>query len=99
MNTPLLFEKYVIRWIGTYKEPWFIAKDIALILGYKDTKKAIIDNIDTKDILTWKEFKEFKKDKEIKAVKVQSQTKLISKIENNTSFINKLEKCLKLKKL
>ena len=73
MNTPLLFEKYIIRWIGTYKEPWFITKDIAKILGYKDTKKAVGDNIDTKYILTWKEFK---KDKEIK---IHSQTKLINK--------------------
>ena len=40
--------------------------------GYKDTKTAV----DTKDILTWKEFK---KDKEINVVKVQSQTKLINK--------------------
>lgn len=89
MNTPLLFEKYVIRWIGTYKEPWFIAKDIALILEYKKPEKAVKDHIDRKDILIWKEFK---KDKEINAVKLQCQTKLINKT-GVICFLQSSHKC------
>lgn len=32
--------------------PWFCGKDVALILEYKDTKKAIVDNVDSDDKIT-----------------------------------------------
>ena len=44
-----------LRVLGTPDEPWFIAKDIVLMLEYKDTKKAVDDNIDKEDILTYKQ--------------------------------------------
>lgn len=33
-------------------EPWFIGKDVAEILGYSNTQKAIRDHIDDEDKLT-----------------------------------------------
>ncbi len=44
--------------LGTSEEPWFIAKDIALMLDYKDTKKAVDDNIDNEDILPYNQLVE-----------------------------------------
>jgi prophage antirepressor-like protein len=41
-----------IRCFGTSEEPWFVAKDIAEILEYKNTRKAIKDHIDSDDILS-----------------------------------------------
>jgi len=39
----------ILRVYGTSEEPWFSAKDIASILGYKNTTKAIIDHVDEED--------------------------------------------------
>lgn len=41
-------------------EPWFIAKEVASICGYKDTKKAITDHVDESDqkMLSYEECKE-----------------------------------------
>ena len=66
-----------LRVLGTPEEPWFIAKDIALMLEYKDTKKAVDDNIDKEDILTYKQLVENTGDSQ-SPLKIQPQTKLIN---------------------
>lgn len=38
-----------VRVMGTPENPWFVAKDVATALGYKDTKKAIQDHVDNED--------------------------------------------------
>jgi len=43
------FEGKKLRVYGNADEPWFCGKDVALILGYKDTSKSLRDNIDTDD--------------------------------------------------
>ena len=42
-------EKGFVRVNGTKEKPWFNAKDIATILGYVNTRKAIRDNVDIED--------------------------------------------------
>lgn len=46
-----LFEsgEWKVRAVKIDGEPWFVGKDIAEALGYKDTKKAIADNVDDED--------------------------------------------------
>ena len=46
-----------LRIFGTYEEPLFVAKDVAEMLGYKDTKKAIEDNVEEYDKLTYEQYK------------------------------------------
>ena len=41
-----------LRINGTINEPWFNAKDVATILGYVNTKQAIIKNVDDEDKIT-----------------------------------------------
>lgn len=66
-----------IRVLGTYDKPLFIARDIAEMLGYKDTVNAIKDHVDNYDKITWKEA-----DKARAGVspplKIQPQTQLIN---------------------
>lgn len=38
-----------IRTLKIDDEPWFVGKDIAIILGYKDTAHAILDHVDEDD--------------------------------------------------
>jgi prophage antirepressor-like protein/very-short-patch-repair endonuclease len=45
-----------LRVYGTSKDPWFVGKDIASMLRYKDTKKAISDNVDIEDKVTCRKF-------------------------------------------
>ena len=47
-----------LRVLGTIENPLFIAKDVAIMLEYSNTKKAIIDHIDTEDIITYKQLNE-----------------------------------------
>ena len=42
-----------LRINGTMNEPWFNAKDVATILGYVDTRKAIRQHIDNEDKITF----------------------------------------------
>jgi prophage antirepressor-like protein len=48
------------RVLGTYNEPWFIGKDIAKYLGYKDMKQAIRDHVNEKDKISYKQYIETK---------------------------------------
>ena len=41
-----------VRTINVDGEPYFVGKDIAVILGYKNTPKAIRDHVDNEDKLT-----------------------------------------------
>lgn len=46
----LVFEnKHQVRVLGSYEKPLFVGRDIALILGYKDTKDAIKKHVDKDD--------------------------------------------------
>lgn len=38
-----------IRTVTIDGEPWFVAKDLAEILGYSNPRKAIIDHVDDED--------------------------------------------------
>ena len=38
-----------VRVMGTPDNPWFVASDVATALGYKNTRKAIIDHVDEED--------------------------------------------------
>lgn len=38
-----------IRTVMVDSEPWFVAKDIAIVLGYKNTNQAVKDNTDNED--------------------------------------------------
>jgi hypothetical protein len=44
-----------LRVLGTPENPWFIAKDVAIMLEYKDTKKAIKAHIESDYILTYEQ--------------------------------------------
>ena len=46
-----------IRILGTREEPWFVAKDVAELLGYKDPDKAIRNHVVAMDKQTFKIFK------------------------------------------
>jgi prophage antirepressor-like protein len=50
-STPPIFKEellngHELRVIGTHDKPLFIARDIATMLGYKDTNKAIKQHVD-----------------------------------------------------
>ena len=47
------FNNQQIRTFGTIEEPWFCGKDIAIILGYKDTTKSITNHVDEDDKLNF----------------------------------------------
>lgn len=38
-----------IRTVVINNEPWFVGKDIAFVLGYSNSRKAIIDHVDVED--------------------------------------------------
>lgn len=43
------FENNQIRVLKINNEPWFVGKDVAIILGYSNTRKALIDHVDDED--------------------------------------------------
>lgn len=51
MNTPQVFnfEKNEVRTIVVNDEPYFVGKDVAEILGYKNTSKTLKDHVDNED--------------------------------------------------
>ena len=53
LNMLLPFEENEVRILGTREEPWFVAKDIAKILGYKDTDKALRNHVRDKNKQTF----------------------------------------------
>lgn len=44
-----VFEGSTVRTVQMDGEPWFIAKDIAGVLGYTNARKAISDHVDDDD--------------------------------------------------
>lgn len=50
IDLSLVFEeKHQVRVLGNYEKPLFVGKDIALILGYTNTMKAMRDHVDKED--------------------------------------------------
>lgn len=52
MNEVKIFESKEfgeIRTIMIDGEPWFVGKDVAEILGYSNTRKALADHVDEED--------------------------------------------------
>lgn len=51
MNTPQIFnfEQNEVRTVLVNDEPYFIGKDVAKILGYKNTSKTLKDHVDNED--------------------------------------------------
>lgn len=43
------FEDQQIRALTTEGEPWFVGKDVAEVLGYSNSRKAIADHVDSED--------------------------------------------------
>lgn len=43
------FEEKEVRVVKVNGEPWFVGKDLANILGYSNTRKALIDHVDDED--------------------------------------------------
>ena len=55
MNSLKIFENPEFGSIRTLElngEPWFVGKDVAEVLGYSNTQKAIRDHVDEEDKLT-----------------------------------------------
>lgn len=46
------FEDHEVRTVEIDGEPWFVGKDVATVLGYSNTQKAVRDHIDEEDKLT-----------------------------------------------
>lgn len=38
-----------VRTLMVNNEPWFVGKDVAVALGYTNTRKAIADHVDDED--------------------------------------------------
>lgn len=38
-----------VRTVTIDGEPWFVGKDVAKILGYSNTRKALVDHVDEED--------------------------------------------------
>ncbi len=43
------FQDNVVRTVSIGGEPWFVGKDVAEVLGYSNTRKAILDHVDIED--------------------------------------------------
>ena len=46
------FEDHEVRTVEIDGEPWFVGKDVATVLGYANTQKAVRDHVDEEDKLT-----------------------------------------------
>ena len=67
----------ILRVLGTPSEPYFVAKDIATMLNYNDTSRAIKLHIDKEDKITCKQFKKNISD-DLSTHKLQGHTQLIN---------------------
>lgn len=38
-----------VRVIMQDEQPWFVGKDVASVLGYTNTRKALLDHVDNED--------------------------------------------------
>lgn len=43
------FENHEVRSLLINSEPWFVGKDVAEVLGYKNTKDALVKHVDSED--------------------------------------------------
>ena len=67
---------YTLRTVNTINNIFFVAKDIAYILGYKNTKKAIRDHVNNEDKILYGEIKDIC---ELLPFKLQINTILLHK--------------------
>lgn len=53
MSIPVIFtfEEQSVRTLGSNNSPLFVAVDVASVLGYKNTKDAILRHVDTEDLI------------------------------------------------
>lgn len=65
-----------IRSIEQNGEPWFVGKDVALALGYKDTVNALKSHVDEQDKAGWRITTQFG-EKETTSVAVTRQVRTI----------------------
>lgn len=51
MSTPQIFnfEKHEVRMVLVNDEPYFVGKDVADVLGYSNSRKALADHVDSED--------------------------------------------------
>lgn len=59
MSTSIInhvFESHTVRVVSLNGDHWFIAKDVALSLEYKDTKKAIALHCEDDEVNSWGAF-------------------------------------------
>lgn len=42
-----------IRVVSDGNEPWFVGKDVAILLGYRDTVNALKNHVDVDDSKGW----------------------------------------------
>ena len=47
------YEGSKVRTVEIDGEAWFVGKDVATVLGYKDTRSAILDHVDEEDKRVW----------------------------------------------
>lgn len=78
-----------LRILGNTLEPWFLARDIAECLGYKNSQKAIRDHVGEKDKIT---YKIYKNKYGIVNIRIQEETILLNK-NGLISFLTCCKKC------
>ena len=44
-----IFDKQEVRMVQKNNEPWFVGKDVADVLGYSNSRKALSDHVDNED--------------------------------------------------
>lgn len=49
VNNEFFFENQQVRTVVRNGEPWFVGKDVAIVLGYGNTKDALLSHIDEED--------------------------------------------------
>ena len=68
-----------IRVLGTYDKPLFIAKDIAEMLGYKDTEQSIRKHVDIEDKISYSESRVLNNPVETTGLEIDPQTQFKNK--------------------
>ena len=67
-----------VRVLGTYDKPLFIAKDIAKMLGYKDTEQSIQKHVDAEDKISYSDSGDKSRPVDLTGLKIQARTILIN---------------------
>jgi anti-repressor protein len=87
-----------LRVVGTVENPLFIGKDIAKMLGYTNSMKAIRDHIEIEDKIIWENIQNIWQNESF-PLKLQPQTYLINESGLYSLILrSKLESAKKFKK-